>query len=286
MLGIIILNYNTWEESIRCVESIIQNTKIPFQVYLVDNFSTRKLSETEKEKLNLLNVELIYNKKNSGYAAGNNVGLKKAYQDGCNQFLISNSDILVKDNSIDKMCEFAQSSEDIGVVGPLIFDPEGNQQPIYMLSKLTAVGKIKNMMLSTPIRKAFKKFEDGFVMYEKPSKPMKVFGVSGCCFLITKCCYENVFPFDEHTFLYEEEYILGCRLEEKRISAYILPNSYIIHAEGVSTGGISEFSYSCLMESEQYYLKNYLHSNVIMRWLIKCLRQLNWHLIYKRARGK
>ena len=38
MLGIIILNYQTWEISIRCMESIKDTIgEIPYHIYLVDN---------------------------------------------------------------------------------------------------------------------------------------------------------------------------------------------------------------------------------------------------------
>ena len=119
---------------------------------------------------------MIYNTSNSGYAAGNNVGLKVAYEDGSDLFLISNSDVLVEDASIDMLCDFALKTSGAGVVGPLIYDTEGRRQPIHMLSKLTAVGKIKNMLLSTPLRSLFRKFEKGFVTRERPEYPIKVFG--------------------------------------------------------------------------------------------------------------
>lgn len=281
MLGIVILNYNTWDESIQCIESMRKNISLSNRIYLVDNLSPKKPSEEILGLISKYDVELIYNTVNSGYAAGNNVGLKKAYEDGCDAFLISNSDVLINDDSIDLMNQFALEHTGVGVVGPIIYDVNGVRQPIHMLSKLTASGKIKNMLLSTPLKPLFRKFQKGFVTYEKPTEPLKVFGVSGCCFLITKKCYESVFPFDENTFLYEEEYILGCRLEEKDIEAYILPGAQIVHAEAVSTGGMSKFSYNCLIESEQYYLKEYIHSNAFMRSIIKLLREINWIIRYK-----
>ena len=284
VLGIVILNYNTWDETIRCVESIKEYTTVPSRIYLVDNQSPVRALDFQTEKLKELNVEIIYNSVNSGYAAGNNVGLKKAYEDGCDQFLISNSDVIITDSSIDRLSSFALRDHNIGVVGPLIYDLNGKRQTIHMLSKLTAWGKINNMMLSTPLRGLFSKFEKSFIMREKPENPLKVFGVSGCCFLVSKECYEKVFPFDEHTFLYEEEYILGCRMEEAGIDAYILPTASVIHAEAISTGGMGAFSYNCLIESEQYYLKEYIHSTYIMRQVIKMLRKINWYLIYKRLK--
>lgn len=252
----------------------------PFKIYVVDNHSSVVETESQKAEFQKLKVDLIYSKENSGYAAGNNIGLKKAYIDGCDLFLISNSDILITDQSIDRMCDFSQKMENVGVVGPLIYDENGKQQPIHMLTKLTAIGKIKNMMLSTPLRTLVKDFQKKFVMYETPIEPMKVFGVSGCCFLVTRDCYEKAFPFDENTFLYEEEYILGCKLEEKNIDAYILPQAKVIHFGGGSTNGMSEFSYNCFMRSEQYYLKEYLHSGWALRKLIWIMRKINWQIKY------
>ena len=105
-----------------------------------------------------------------------------------------------------------------------------------------------------------------------------MFGVSGCCFLITKNGYEAVFPFDEHTFLYEEEYILGCRLETSGMEAWEIPGTYIIHAHGASTGGMTPFSYQCLIDSEQYYLKEYAHSSRFVCWVLLMIRKAGWHV--------
>ncbi len=282
MIGIVILNYNTWDESIHCVESIAQTTNVEYRVYLVDNQSPIEAAAAQLQRLRDMGVIIIVNPSNNGYAAGNNVGLKRAYDDGCDMFLISNSDVLFQDDSIAQMYRFASENQNVGVVGPIIYDLAGTQQPIHMICRLTAVGKIKNMMLHTPLRALFKSFEQSFVMHRVPDQPLKVFGVSGCCLLITKDCYEKVFPYDEHTFLYEEEVILGVRMEDEGIDTYVLPTAHIIHAEAVATGGMSAFSYNCLVESEQYYLKEYIHSSLFMRGLLKAIRKVNWHLIYKK----
>lgn len=282
MIGIVVLNYNTWNDSIKCVESIITVTTVPYRIYIVDNCS---LVNPSLEQLNWLcnnNVKIIFNEGNFGYAVGNNIGLKCAYNDGCTSFIVSNSDVILKDDCIDKMIKYAENNPKVGIVAPVIYNREGCLQPIYMLSKLTALGKIKNMMLSTPLRSLFRSFKESFVMDKVPSRPLKVFGVSGCFFLITKDCYNRVFPFDENTFLYEEEYILGCKLERENIEAHILPTAKVIHAEAVSTGGISDFSYKCLIDSEQYYLKEYMHENFFMRLIIRLLRKLIFKLVWKK----
>ena len=280
MIGIVILNYNTWDETIRCISSIIQHTTSKYKIYVVDNCSIRKPTIEQEIEINKY-ARLIYNYVNTGYAAGNNIGLKAAYDDDCDQMLICNSDIEFVDDSITKLSDFAKLDDQVGIVGPLIYNPEGKFQPIYMLSKLTAWGKIQNMFLHTRLNKLFGKFENSFIRHEPVSKPLQTFGLSGCCFLITHIGYESCFPFDENTFLYEEEYILGCRLEEKSLKAYIVPNTYVVHAHGKSTGGINEFSYKCLIDSEQYYLKEYIGSTIFIRKLIYLMRKVNW-LRYRR----
>lgn len=282
MVGIVVLNYNTWNESIKCVESIVTVTTVPYRIYIVDNCSLVKPSKDQLNQLYKYNVKMIYNKVNLGYAVGNNVGLKYAYDDGCTSFIISNSDVILTEDCIGQMIKYAEVTPRVGVVAPIIYNRDGNLQPIYMLSKLTAWGKIKNMLLSTPLKSLLRNFEESFIMYKIPNGPLKVFGVSGCFFLITRDCYNRVFPFDENTFLYEEEYILGCKLQQENIEAHILPTAKIMHEEAISTGGISDFSYKCLIDSEQYYLKEYIHENFVMRLVVLLLRKLIYKIIWKK----
>ena len=42
-----------------------------------------------------------------------------------------------------------------------------------------------------------------------------VYAVLGCCLLLSRTCAEAVTPFDEYPFLYEEELMLGIRMEER-----------------------------------------------------------------------
>ncbi|WP_033169821.1 glycosyltransferase [Selenomonas sp. ND2010] len=282
MVGIVILNYNTWNDSIKCIESIVSLTTVPYKIYLVDNCSDIKPGNECLKYLCDYNVELIYSDANLGYAAGNNLGLRKAYNDGCSGFIITNSDVVLLNDCITKMVKYTENILDVGIVGPLIYDKNKNFQPIYMLSRLNAMGKVKNMMLKTPLRVFLTKFQDSFIKYDIPDRSLRVFSVSGCFFYITKKCYEKVFPFDENTFLYEEEYILGCRLENENIAACIIPDASIMHMESSSIGAMSDFSYTCLMKSEEYYLKEYIHESLFMRYIVKILRKIIWRLFYKK----
>lgn len=78
-LGIVILNYNNWEDTARCLESIWANPpQAAYQVILVDNASTVSETDEVREMIFHGEVVLIKNKDNLGYNGGNNVGIKKA----------------------------------------------------------------------------------------------------------------------------------------------------------------------------------------------------------------
>lgn len=274
MIGIVILNYNTWDETEKCINSIFKYTeRTEFHIIIVDNASPIKIKHSQFERMiSRENVEIIFSKENKGYAAGNNIGLAIVKERGYEAALICNSDILFTDNTIDILMKNLADSEGIGLLGPQIYNLDDEFQPIYMLSKLTALGKIKNMLLSTPMKILFKNFERKFIRREEILSPLKVFGVSGCCFLISKSCLDYIYPLDENTFLYEEEYILGVKLENSKFTNYIIPDTHVIHAHGISTKGMTEFSYKCFVKSEQYYMKEYLHTNIFLRGVLFFIR--------------
>lgn len=274
MLGIVILNYNTWFESLHCIESILENYDLDCMIYLVDNCSAVEMPLAVKEKLKKFqNIKMIFAVKNRGYSAGNNLGIAEALRDACDNILICNSDIIFIDKSIKIMETFLKSNANVGIVGPQIYNSEDVFQPFYMLSKLTGIGKLQNMILHTPLRKTQEKFKKNFIREVELVESMEVFGVSGCCFLMSRECAEFLYPLDEHTFLYEEEYIIGVRLEKSNFKIYIVADTHVLHLQGVSTGGMSEFAYDCLIESEQYYLKEYLNCNFLLRNLIFFIRK-------------
>ena len=95
MVGIVVLNFNGWDMTIKCIESLREACKRQFKVYIVDNASTiempiKFIKFVEKSK----DCELIVSKKNQGYAAGNNLGIKKALEDQCSHIMVSNNDVL------------------------------------------------------------------------------------------------------------------------------------------------------------------------------------------------
>ena len=74
MVAVIVLNYKTKEETIKCVESIIGHTQdSEYEVFIVDNDSKDGSYEFLADKYEKNHKVMVFKtKKNEGYSAGNN----------------------------------------------------------------------------------------------------------------------------------------------------------------------------------------------------------------------
>ncbi|MFN3315581.1 MAG: glycosyltransferase, partial [Raineya sp.] len=77
MLSIIIINYNTFSLTCKCIESILQYTQgVSYEIILVDNASTE--CDADKFLEFFPQITLIKSPENVGFARGNNLGLQYA----------------------------------------------------------------------------------------------------------------------------------------------------------------------------------------------------------------
>jgi GT2 family glycosyltransferase len=75
-VSIIIVNWNTKRLLLDCLASVYKTVKnISFEIWLIDNASSD--GSVEAVKQNYPDVKIIQNKKNLGFAAGNNIALKR-----------------------------------------------------------------------------------------------------------------------------------------------------------------------------------------------------------------
>lgn len=255
-IGVVILNYITWQETARCIESIRDNApEESVRIYVVDNASPEV--EQLKEICSREKAELLCNTRNMGYAAGNNVGLKRAMDDGCDYIVISNNDILYQQGSITGMRRFLEKHPEYGIVGPKVLDREGNIQRCHFRKK----AQYKDIWgTQTVLRYVFHKPTD--VLYgnkEYYEAVQDVFAVSGCCFMMRASCARQITPLDEHTFLYEEENIIGVRMERAGWKTGYLPSSEVVHDHDQTTRLVKPFALICWACSEIYYCREYLN---------------------------
>ncbi|PLR80620.1 hypothetical protein CVD25_22475 [Bacillus canaveralius] len=265
MIAFVILNYNTWELTIKCVESIEQVCKQEYSIYIVDNGSANKSYEKLREHFqNKNNVEVI-SSENLGYAIGNNIGMKHAIKDGHDIITIVNNDVIFLDESIDSMYTFLENNKEASVVSPYILSPEGELQNVPSLKPLTTLDYfLYNTKLSKlTTSSGRKRFNDEYYLSNNIIKkePIPIYKFSGCCFMARRDMLEKLGLFDENTFLYYEEDILCHKMYKSGLKAYFLPQSKIVHHHGLTTGKDNLFVDTEMVKSEMYFLSEVYQLN-------------------------
>ena len=109
-VGIVISNYNGWQDTLVCLESLQKMTFRDFEIILIDDASPNDSVAQLQGKLPP-NTVFLPQEKNVGFAAANNIGMRRALADGCDYALLLNNDtsvhpdfLLTAASSMQTMC--------------------------------------------------------------------------------------------------------------------------------------------------------------------------------------
>lgn len=127
-VSIIIVNWNGKEDTLKCIESVLQTDYPNYNIIVVDNASTDDSVKYLKEKY----PEIIYleNKENLGWTGGNNTGMEYAIKNGADYCFLLNNDIILDKNCLKELIRIAKSNKRIGFVVPKVYYHD-NPKKIY-----------------------------------------------------------------------------------------------------------------------------------------------------------
>lgn len=113
--SIIILTYNNFDYTKKCIESIKEfNKSNNYEIVIVDNNSTDGTTEWLKQQKD---IKYILNTENKGFPAGCNQGIEMAEMR--NDILLLNNDTVIMPNSIFNLRMGLYSNENIGATGAI-----------------------------------------------------------------------------------------------------------------------------------------------------------------------
>lgn len=234
-IAIIIVNWNSWQDTLECLASLKTVKGLELSVYVVDNGS----SDDSIQKLAVYNLlpithHLIRSGENLGFAGGNNLGIRKALADGATHFLLLNNDTLASPNFLAKLLEVADSNPRVGIVGPKIYFAAAQQQIWFGGGELNWL-KTRGTHLE-------------YNIIDQPSTtnnqllPKDVDYITGCCLLIKREVIEKIGLLDEGYFLYYEDVDWCLRAKKAGYRVVYMPEARIWHKVSRSTSAGS-FSY-------------------------------------------
>jgi len=208
-VAVIILNWNDYDNTVGCLNSLKKSNYKNYKVVLVDNDS--KNNEGKRLKKKFPYIHLIQNRINRGFAGGNNDGINWALKKGFDYVWLLNNDTYILSDTLRKLIE---NSNDNSISSPII----------YYFDK-------KNKIWSAGIR-FFMRFGLTFHLRKVKSKPD--FFVA-CSLLIPKKLINDVGMLDEIYFVYLEDMDYCYRAKQKGYEMNLITTSKIFHKVSSST---------------------------------------------------
>ena len=230
MVCIIILNWNNYQDSIDCIESLKALSKKNFKIVVVDNCSTddsfQKLMRYANTNKDIF-ISVYQSHKNGGYAYGNNYGINIALEDTNIHYIwILNNDTIVEPNSLESLIKKIQSDYQIGICGStLIYEHDRR--------KVQAIGGMYNKWLGTSSHVLNGELYSNqlCVLHER----LELDYIVGASMLVTREFINKVGLLDERYFLYCEDLDWSTRAKRNSFKIAYAPDSIVYHKEGRTT---------------------------------------------------
>lgn len=255
-LSIVVVNLNIKDLTVGCLRSIQKEAKnLSFEVLLTDNGSNdgsvEAFQKIKKESYWRNRFTLILNDSNTGYAKANNQGIKRAKG---KYILLLNNDTIVHKDALQNLIDFAEKTDDAGVIGSRLLNIDGSFQKSCFHFP-TIINAIKESWFN----------QKGLLDSYSPNVnvPITVDSLAGAVFLITPIASKRVGLLDERYFAYFEDMDYCKRVWELGLKVYYLPDSVITHYHGATFKKLSNWDqqWKKLIPSSKIYnglIKHYL----------------------------
>ncbi|HNP06655.1 MAG TPA: glycosyltransferase family 2 protein [Cyclobacteriaceae bacterium] len=272
-LSIIIVNYNTFQLTSKCLKSIYENVfTIDFEVILVDCGSqdcepSRFLEEFPQ-------IVLLDLKQNVGFGGANNKGFKVAQG---NFILLLNSDTVVFDDAIQRTYNYLTNQVDVGVVGCKLLNENGSEQTssyIFVRFPLLNLFINGNPILHKVSQRLsiMKSFDHRARTLESQRNTHLCESVSGAFMMLKKEVIERCGTFDPDFFMYSEETEWCRNRVSKHFKIAYYADAAIIHFGGGSSKSRLYYKQSLLSSFLYNYKKGGMrYAAVILVYLTNSL---------------
>src|SRR3990172_5849274 len=238
-LSIVILTYNTKNILEECLNSLEKvKSEIDSEIIVVDNGSTD--GSVEMARKEFPRAKVIENKKNLGFAAGNNMA--KQYVKG-KYILFLNSDTVVHKNTLKESFEYMEIHKDVGAMICKMILANGEFDKDTRRSFITPWIGLTHLFLKLdrvfPKSKLFGRYWYGYI---PDNVEHEVDVIEGAYFFVRIEILDKIGWFDEEYFLDGENIDLCWRIKADGWKIMYNPKVSITHFKGAAKGKVnSEF---------------------------------------------
>jgi GT2 family glycosyltransferase len=219
-IAVILVNWNSYDVTRDCLDSLRKVQYPNYKVIVVDNGSVD--GSGQRLQTEYPEIVVLYTGKNLGFTGGNNTGFRFSIENGFDYSMMLNNDTFVEPDFLGHLVKQMEENRNIGAIQPRIYLHPNR-------SLLWNGGSYYNRLLGF----AYTKGESREAKKEHLVLK-KVDWVTGCAFFVRNSILQDIGLLAENMFIYSEDVDLSFRIREKGYDLFYEPASVVYHIAGSS----------------------------------------------------
>lgn len=253
---VLILNYQTHADTISYVKNLQSQQDVQLSILIVDNCSlNNSFSILSKAYKAVPNITVIQSEYNGGYAYGNNYGLRYLKEKPIDFIVISNNDLYLENPYLlSELIKTYQALPDLAFLSPQMI-LNGDENSKHQAWKLPTIQQslfesLRILYWLTDHLEKTNRYH--FSPNDQGIHPVDC--LTGSFFMGAKTTFYQIGLFDENTFLYMEEAILGQKVKQKGLQNYLVRSLSFRHDQTEQSRSLG-----ALIRMRRYWLASVLY---------------------------
>jgi N-acetylglucosaminyl-diphospho-decaprenol L-rhamnosyltransferase len=225
--ALVVVSFDSSPELRTFFHSLDNSDRRPAEVVIVENGPALPRFDTPQDTP----IHVVHRPDNPGYGAAVNAGVSALNSDAP-WILISNPDVALEPDTVEKLLAAASGERRIGSVGPALLNPDGTVYPSAREIPRIGIGighaLFGAIWKTNPWTKAYRGHYGGSI-------PRECGWLSGAFVLVNREAFDRIGGFDTGYFMFMEDVDLGMRLGEAGFRNLYVPSARATHIVGHAT---------------------------------------------------
>lgn len=219
----VILNYKTYQETIKLTDMLVKDGLEDKFVLIVDNLSPNESYQVLSSKYSNTDcVEVVLSPENGGYAKGNNYGLRYAKKYNPLYVCIINNDVQFSVRMIDSLCDWYEKLCRVAFIAPKQKLPNGEDATFKTMD-------VPTLKTDLSLYNPFSTRRHYYVENTEIKGVNKIGIIPGAFIFTNYALFERLGFFEESTFLFCEERFIAKKAEMAGLNNYIILGEIYLH---------------------------------------------------------
>lgn len=216
LVHIIILNWNGFEDTLRCIASLEGQTYPNFRIIIVDNGSTDGSIQAFSGLSDRVTLQAL--PENLGFTGGNNYALPRGFERGAEYVWLFNNDAVAAPDVLARLVAGCEADRAIGLATPLVLEPDGHST-IHAGCGLFDLS-VPDYVPSCDVKQA----EDWQIRF-----PDRI-AVHGTALLVRRSLFQAIGGLDDVFFAYWEDIDYSIRSARAGFRNIVVRDAIVYHA--------------------------------------------------------